>query len=36
VTANFTYRADELQAEQTAAVIKGIRALADSEITGSK
>src|SRR5262245_11088966 len=36
VTANFAYRADELQAEQTAAVIKGIRALADSEIAGSK
>jgi hypothetical protein len=34
VTANFAYRADELQAEQTAAVIRGIRALADSETTG--
>jgi len=34
VTANFAYRADELQAEQTAAVIRGIRTLADSETIG--
>jgi hypothetical protein len=34
VTANFAFRADELQAEQTAAVIRGIRTLADSETTG--
>jgi hypothetical protein len=36
VTANFAYRADELQAEQSAAVIKGIRALADSETAPGK
>jgi len=36
VTANFAFRADELQAEQIATVVKGIRALADSETTGSK
>jgi len=34
VTANFAYRADELKAEQTATVVKSIRALADGETAG--
>jgi hypothetical protein len=34
VTANFAYRAEELRAEQTAAVLKSIRALADGDSAG--
>jgi hypothetical protein len=36
VTANFVFRAEELKSEQTAAVIKSILALADSETAEGK
>jgi hypothetical protein len=36
VTANFAYRADELKAEQSAAVLKCVRSLAESETAESK